>query len=231
MNSQEFQISQQAEEYLEAIYRLEMKNNLAKTTQLSKKLNVVPGSITNTIESLEKRGYVIHIPYKGVKLTEKGRKIAASIIRKHRLAERLLTDFIHIKWSNVHEAACKLEHALSPEILNCLETALGNPERCPHGNPIPKENGEIIEEESMALTELEPGDQAIFLKILEEDQTTLRLLERVPLSPHSIIKVKSNKFEKEQVIISIDGISYKLDQKVATLLYVKPIKTDRGKNK
>ena len=231
MSVQESQISQQAEEYLEAIYRIEMKNNLAKTMELAKKLNVVPGSITNTIESLEKRGYVNHIPYKGVKLTEKGRKIASNILRKHRLAERLLTDFMHIKWSSVHEEACKLEHALSPEILDPLETALGNPKTCPHGNPIPTENGKLIEEKSIPLSELESGDEAIIIKISEEDQTTLKLLEKMSLSPQSIIKVVQNNFNKEPVIISINRKSYKLNQKFAALLYVKQIKTDRGNSK
>lgn len=229
MSFKKSQISQQAEEYLEVIYRLEIKNNLAKTMELAKKLNVVPGSITNTIESLEKRGYVNHTPYKGVKLTEKGKKVAANILRKHRLAERLLTDFAKIKWSSVHEAACKLEHALSPEILKPLETALGNPKTCPHGNPIPMENGKIIEEESIPLTEVESGKKAIIIKISEEDQNTLKFLERITLSPHSIIKVEQNNFDKEPVIISIKGKIYKLDQKFATLLYVKPIKIEQRK--
>ena len=114
MNTEEKLVSNQAEEYLEAIYRLESKVGFARTMDLSRELGVVPGSITNTIENLERKGLVIHERYKGVKLTDNGQKIASSILRRHRLAERLLTDFLHLDWSEVHDPACKLEHALSP---------------------------------------------------------------------------------------------------------------------
>jgi len=148
-------VSNQAEEYLEAIYRLEQKTGYARTMDLARSLNVVPGSITNTIDNLEKKGLVIHIPYRGVKLTDNGQKIASNVLRRHRLAERLLTDILHIDWSQVHDPACKLEHALSPEILKPLEKVLGHPKRCPHGNLIPTKCGGVFEEETVALSELD----------------------------------------------------------------------------
>jgi DtxR family Mn-dependent transcriptional regulator len=154
MNKEE-KVSNQAEEYLEAICRLEDKIGYARTTHLSRELNVVPGSVTNTIENLERKGLVIHEPYKGVKLTDNGRRIASQILRRHRLAERLLTDFLQLDWTEVHDPACKLEHALSPEILKPLEKALGHPKTCPHGNPIPTNCGGILEEETVALADLD----------------------------------------------------------------------------
>ena len=84
VNAEEKTVSNQAEEYLEAIYRLENKVGYARTMDLSRELGVVPGSITNTIENLERKGLVIHEPYRGVKLTDDGRKIASSILRRHR---------------------------------------------------------------------------------------------------------------------------------------------------
>jgi DtxR family Mn-dependent transcriptional regulator len=105
--------------------------------ELARILNVVPGSITNTIEALEKRDLVIHKPYRGVKLTKKGQKIATNVLRRHRLAECLLTDILHLNCDEVHDEACKLEHVLSEKILNPLETILEYPKTCPHGNPIP----------------------------------------------------------------------------------------------
>jgi len=215
------QISNQAEEYLEAIYRLEKKKNSAKTMELAKKLSVVPGSITNTIESLEKKGLVNHKPYKGVKLTKKGRKIAANVLRKHRLAERLLTDFLHLKWSNVHNEACKLEHALSSEILNSLEMALGNPKTCPHGNPIPTNKGELNEPHSKPLTELNSGTNGFIIKISEEDPATLKVLESIGLFPNSIIRLEKKSSPNEPVIILIQGKRHKLDQKIAACIHVK----------
>jgi len=82
------------------------------------------------------RGLVIHDPYKGVRLTKKGEKIASNVLKRHRIAECFLTDILHLNGSKVHDEACKLEHALSDEILNRLETFLGNPKTCPHGKPI-----------------------------------------------------------------------------------------------
>ena len=90
------EISATVEEYLEAIYRLEEKKGSAKTGDLAKELNVTLGTITNTIENMEKQNLVIHKPYKGVKLTKKGRKLALDVVRRHRLSERLLTDILKI---------------------------------------------------------------------------------------------------------------------------------------
>lgn len=90
----ETELSHETEEYIEAIYRLQRRNGAAKTTELARELNVVPGSVTNTIEHLKKHGLVKHEPYRGVKLTAKGEKLALNILREHRLAERLLTDIL-----------------------------------------------------------------------------------------------------------------------------------------
>jgi DtxR family Mn-dependent transcriptional regulator len=215
------QISYQAEEYLEAIYRLEKKKHSAKTMELAKRLNVVPGSITNTIENLEKQGLVNHRPYKGVKLTEKGRKIAANVLRKHRLAERLLTDFLHLNWSEVHDAACKLEHALSPEILNSLESALGNPKTCPHGNPIPTNKGKLTESDSKPLSELNSGESGIIAKISEEDPTILKVLESLGAIPKTCVKIERKEFFNGPLYISINGKRHKLEQKIARCIHVK----------
>ena len=172
MNAEEILLSNQAEEYLEAIYRLEQKGGFARTMELARNLKVVAGSVTNTIENLERKGLVIHKPYKGVKLTENGRKIASSVLRRHRLAERLLTDILHLDWSEVHDPACKLEHALSPEILKPLENALGHPKRCPHGNPIPPNCGGVFEKEIVALSELGAKMSGVIIKITEEKVET-----------------------------------------------------------
>ena len=137
----EIALSQEAEEYIEIIYKLQKRNGMAKTKDLAETIHVVPGSITNTIEHLESHGLVTHEPYRGVKLTKEGEKMALDIIRRHRLAERLLTDILKAEWSTVHEDACKLEHALTKNVTDLLEERLGYPKFCPHGNPIPTEDG------------------------------------------------------------------------------------------
>ncbi len=178
------EISNEAEEYLEAIYRLEETYGIAKTMQLVRLLKVAPGSVTNTIEHLEKHELVLHTPYKGVKLTAKGRRIALKILRKHRLAERLLTDFLKIEWSDVHELACKLEHAMVDQIVFGMEKALGYPKTCPHGNPIPPEHGVTKNKKGdIPLSQLETNEHGVIAKITDENREKLRLLADLGLKP------------------------------------------------
>ena len=169
-------LSYEAEEYIETIYRLQKRDGAAKTKELAEALSVVPGSITNTIEHLERHDLVVHEPYRGVKLTKQGEKIALGIIRRHRLAERMLTDMLNAQWSSVHEEACKLEHALTKKVAALLEARLGYPKFCPHGNPIPTESGLIDEQPSIALTDANVGESYVVVKITDEEQDDLELL-------------------------------------------------------
>jgi DtxR family Mn-dependent transcriptional regulator len=221
VNAEEILLSNQAEEYLEAIYRLEQKGGFARTMELARNLKVVPGSVTNTIENLERKGLVIHKPYKGVKLTENGRKIASSVLRRHRLAERLLTDILHLDWSEVHDQACKLEHALSPEILKPLEKALGHPKRCPHGNPIPTNCGGIFEEETMALSELDAKMSGVIVKITEEKTETLQQLTRLNLTLEKRVEVENKIVPSGSLTIRVEGESCTIDHDLASIIYVK----------
>lgn len=221
MNAEETAVTHQAEEYLEAIYRLEQKGGSARTMELARNLNVVPGSVTNTIENLKRKGLVIHKPYKGVKLTENGRKIASSVLRRHRLAERLLTDILHLDWSQVHDLACKLEHALSPEILKPLEKALGHPKKCPHGNPIPTSCGGIFEDETIALSELGANVSGVIVKITEEKTETLQQLTRLNLTLGKWVQVENKIVPSGSLTIRVEGESCTIDHDLASIIYVK----------
>jgi DtxR family Mn-dependent transcriptional regulator len=221
MEAKETTVSSEAEEYLEAIYRLEKKTGSAKTMELARQLKVVPGSVTNTIKSLERRDLVIHEPYRGVKLTEKGRKIALNVLRRHRLAERLLTDILHLDWSEAHEAACKLEHALPADVIKPLEKTLGHPKTCPHGNPIPTACGGIIEQKSEPLVNLSPKVSGIIVKIIEEKAEVLQYLATLGLKPGVCVKVEKKTSFGDPVTIKVGEASHALDYKVASIINVK----------
>jgi DtxR family Mn-dependent transcriptional regulator len=216
-------ISKEAEEYLEAIYRLQKKTGSARTMELARQLRVVPGSVTNTIESLEKRGFVTHEPYKGVSLTEKGRRIALSILKRHRLAERLLTDILHLDWSEVHDAACKLEHALEPEVTESLEKTLGHPKTCPHGNPIPTSSGRADEERSVPLVNLQPGESCIVTRIVKEKSKVLRHLSVIGLTVGVRVEVQQKSSFGSPLIIQIGAFNYPLDYEIALIVEVKRV--------
>ncbi len=221
LTAEEMTISHQAEEYLEAICRLEAKVGYARTMDLSRELGVVPGSITNTIENLEKKGLVVHVPYKGVNLTDAGRKIASDIIRRHRLAERLLTDILNIDWSEVHDPACKLEHALSPQILKALDKALGHPKSCPHGNPIPTKCGGILEEETKALVDLNVKTSGIIVKITDEKAETLKQLSRLKLTPGKRIELEDKAVPTGHLTVRVGNERVQIDSPLAAIIYVK----------
>ncbi|MDH5449956.1 MAG: metal-dependent transcriptional regulator [Candidatus Bathyarchaeota archaeon] len=220
MEPKHITVSSEAEEYLEAIYRLEKKTGSAKTMELARQLKVVPGSITNTIEGLERRGLVLHEPYKGVKLTEKGRKIALDVLRRHRLAERLLTDILHLDWSEAHDTACKLEHAITPNIIKPLEKTLGHPKTCPHGSPIPTACGGIIEEESVPLAKLSTEQSGIIVKIVEEKVEVLQHLAALGLAPGVHVEVEKKTFFDGPVSIRVGEVSHTLDYGVASIINV-----------
>jgi len=219
MNMQDQNVTIQAEEYLEAIYRLESKDGTAKTMELSRTLNVVPGSITNTIENLERKGLVIHQPYRGVKLTENGRRIASQILRRHRLAERLLTDFLQLDWSEVHDPACKLEHAFSAEIMKALEKALGHPKKCPHGNPIPTNCGAVFEEKTVPLNELDPKMCGVVAKITDEKAEILKQLARNNVTPGKTVHVES--VSDGSCVIRVENKVCTIDDKLASVVHIK----------
>jgi DtxR family Mn-dependent transcriptional regulator len=221
MGTKETTVSTEAEEYLEAIYRLEKKTGSAKTMELTRQLKIVPGSVTNTIESLERRGLVTHEPYKGVKLTQKGRKLALNVLRRHRLAERLLTDILHLDWSEVHDTACKLEHAITPNIIKPLEKTLGHPKTCPHGNPIPTNSGGIREEKSELLTDLKPGEGGIITKITEEKHDMLHYLASLGLMPGTSIKIEEKAPFNGPIILKARGASYALGHDIASVIWIK----------
>jgi len=216
------EVSSTVEEYLEAIYRLQERDGAAKTTELAKQLKVALGTITNTVESLEKQSLVIHQPYKGVKLTAKGRKIALNVVRRHRLSECLLVDILKLEWGKAHDAACKLEHVFADkELIGPLEKALGNPKACPHGNPIPSASGKLREEQSQTLTTLNAGEKGIIVKVTDERQDILQYLGKLGLRPGASVEVLEKAPFDGPIMIRVGDAKFALGRNVASVIWVK----------
>jgi DtxR family Mn-dependent transcriptional regulator len=164
---------------------------------------------------------VTHEPYRGVKLTEKGQKIALSVLRRHRLAERLLTDILHLDWNDAHPIACKLEHAIVPGMIKPLEKTLGHPTTCPHGNPIPTKCGGILEEPSEPLVNLQQKDRGTIVKITEETAEVLTRLASLGLTPGVDVAVENNSSFHGLITIRVDEATHTLDYAVASVINVK----------
>jgi len=219
-------VTRQTEEFLESVYRLQERDGVARTSELARMLKVVPGTVTNTVERLEKKGLVLHETYKGVALTEKGRKIALRTLRRHRLSERLLTDVLSMKWNQVHEAACRLEHGVTEDIAKNIEKTLGWPRTCPHGNPIPTMCGGVIDEGSEPLLGLKPGQIGVVTRITDEKKSTLEDIERLGLKPGAHIEVLQMTAAEGPVTARIDRSDQTLSRKIASVIMVKTLHRD-----
>ncbi|MGD0422096.1 MAG: metal-dependent transcriptional regulator [Candidatus Bathyarchaeia archaeon] len=216
--SHEFPIA--PEMYLKTIYTLEGKMGSAKTGDIAKVLGITPGSVTNTLEVLESKGLVAREPYKGVKLTSSGRKLALHVFRRHRLAERLLTDVLHFDWTEAHDEACKLEHVISERLASSIEKSLGNPKTCPHGNPIPDEAGVIQPIKGQPLSELNSGEVAVLTHIPDENTELLRYLARLGMFPGTKIEIEEKAPFSGPMMVKVASSSYPMSLDVASGIYV-----------
>lgn len=124
-------VSEFTEEYLEALYTLSKGKGPIKTTEIANALDLSPASVTEMVQRLSEKGYLEYRKYYGVRLTEEGLKLATAMKRRHRLLERFLTDILGIKGEKVHREACRLEHAVSPEVEEILCRILNHPTECP----------------------------------------------------------------------------------------------------
>jgi DtxR family Mn-dependent transcriptional regulator len=215
------EISPVVEEYLECVYRLEEKMGVARTSDMVKSLGVVPGTVTNTVEWMERKDLVTHKPYKGVKLTKKGRKIALQVVRRHRLSERLLTDILHMEWGKVHDEACKLEHSMTEEVIAPLEEALNYPKTCPHGNPIPTKSGGVVEEKTRPLSELKTGEESCIVKITEEKSDLLRYLGELGLVPGVPVKILKKAPLEGPITVGVGSANHALSPAIASIIKVR----------
>ena len=225
--------SHSVEEYLEAIYSFNEKGELAKNTELSKKLKVAPPSVTQMIQKLAEEGLVEHQPYKGATLTGKGTALAQKVVRKHRLLERFLQDFLGFSGIKVHDEACRMEHSLSDEAALALCKALDNPETCPDdGNPIPpcplnvEDCGECASarevDPMMLLTELsnlKPGERGTVAFIRGGTRACQRLLDMGLTNGTELIVVNAAPFNGP-VEISVRGTTIALGRGLAEKVFV-----------
>ncbi len=185
-----FLSSESVEEYLEAIYGFNEKGKLARTTALSKRLKVTPPSVTQMIKKLADEGLVEYEPYKGAMLTGRGMAHAQKVVRKHRLLERFLHDFLGLSRNKVHDEACRMEHGLSDEAAAALCKALDKPEKCPDDEKIPPclldlsdcdDCAAVREKDSLKLltqlSNLKPGEEGFVAFIRAGNRAYQRLLD------------------------------------------------------
>lgn len=180
------------EDALAAIYRLqESTDERVGTSQLAAALDVEPPTVSSTFSKLSERGLIDREPQRPVALTEDGREVALRLVRNHRLLETFLVDRLGYGWGEVHEECDRLEHHVSPRFVRSIETLLSEPERDPHGDPIPDANLDVASSRDHAhLDTVDPGTTVRIQRILAGDRGTLEYLEERNLEPGAAITVE-----------------------------------------
>lgn len=171
------------QDYLKAIFQLAEGDEAVGTSAIAERLGVAPGSVTGMLKRLGQQGLVEHERYQGARLTDRGRREAIRMIRRHRVLELFLVEVLGYTWDQVHPEAELLEHAASDALVNRMAAVLGDPESDPHGHPIPSPAGQFAAQDLPTLAELEPGDVATLRRVSDEDAEALRYLARLNLIP------------------------------------------------
>jgi DtxR family Mn-dependent transcriptional regulator len=178
------------EDYAKAIYALERRGNAAVSTNaLAERLGVTAASASGMVKRLGELGLVEHRPYRGVWLTDDGRRVALEVMRHHRLLELYLVQDLGVPWDRVHQEAEVLEHVLSEELEDLIAAKLGDPTHDPHGDPIPTRELTIEERATESLHTLEAGSCGIFTRISDSDPDMLRFLEQRGIAPGDELEV------------------------------------------
>ncbi len=183
-------LSTSIEDYIKTIYAFEAVEEKATTKRIAGRLKVKMASVTGMVKHLAAEGYVRHRPYRGVRLTDKGRRIALNMLRRHRLIELFLCNTLGLSWDAVDADAEVLEHAVSDDLIERIYEYLGRPEFDPHGAPIPGKDGSVPRERGVPLDRLPEGDRARVVEVSDRDADFLRYLTKLDLTIGSRIRVR-----------------------------------------
>lgn len=187
--------SSTVENYLKAIYvaegQLAPNQRLVPMGQLASTLGVAPGTATTMVKALTESGLVIYEPYSGVRLTQAGERLAARVLRRHRLIELFLVQIIGMRWDEVHEDAERLEHVVSDRLVERIDDMLGHPEADPHGDPIPTPDGQVQRQVFETLLTCPLDTPVTIARVTDQDAAFLRFVESHELKPGQTIEVEA----------------------------------------
>jgi DtxR family transcriptional regulator, Mn-dependent transcriptional regulator len=186
--------SHTVENYLKAIFLAQVallpSEQLVPMGQLASALGVVPGTATTMVKALAESGLVRYEPYAGVRLTPAGEKLAARVLRRHRLIELFLVQVMGMSWTEVHDEAEHLEHAVSDRLIDRIDEMLGRPSADPHGDPIPGPEGTLSRADYDTLLTCPLGEAVTVRRVSDQDSDFLRFVERHDLKPGQVVRVE-----------------------------------------
>tara|TARA_B100001121_G_scaffold287410_1_gene284697 strand:+ start:409 stop:1074 length:666 start_codon:yes stop_codon:yes gene_type:complete len=206
--------SQSEEDYLKAVYHLQKENKSVSTNAIASYLEMKPSSVSDMLKKLADKKLIYYKKYKGSSLTKKGKLIALSIIRKHRLWETFLVDKLGFGWGHVHNIAEQLEHIDSEELIDKLDAFLQFPKYDPHGDPIPGKDGMVEALNQKLLIELQKSDKGIITGVKKGTPSLLNYLDKEKIKLGDSIKVLEIREFDGSFLILINGNKIMLSEKI-----------------
>jgi DtxR family transcriptional regulator, Mn-dependent transcriptional regulator len=208
------------EDYVKAIYSLTLGDNrAASTSEIADVLGVTAGSVSTMLRRMDAAGLAEHIPYRGVLLTEQGRRLALGVLRRHRLLELFLQTTLGIPWEDVHRYADALEHAATDELIELIADKLGDPAWDPHGDPIPTRELEIDERSQPTLADLDPGERGTIVRV-SDDPAMLRYLTEIQLGIGDQLELVDRQPFEGPTEIRVGEQTLSLGQRLARAIHV-----------
>jgi DtxR family Mn-dependent transcriptional regulator len=220
------------EDYLKAIYRLEREDGApVATSTIAETVGVTPPTATSMIEKLADQEFVEREKYKGVTLTPEGETIALEVIRHHRLLETFLTEELGYDWATVHEEAEILEHHISEEFEQRVAEALDNPDVDPHGDPIPNDALEPIDDvPASALSDHGEGVRLEVARVRDREPEELTYLDEAGITPGTVLTIEEVAPIGMVTVTLASGESVSLPDGIADAIQVRPPENERGEN-
>lgn len=211
------------ENYLKAIYHLSINGNESvSTNSIAAVMNTKAASVTDMLKKLFEKKLINYARYQGVSLTDEGKIIAVSIIRKHRLWEYFLVEKLDFKWHEVHDVAEELEHITSTELVDRLDKFLGYPKHDPHGDPIPDVNGRFNTNELKPIAELLVDEGGLIMGVREHMPQFLQYLEKMRLTIGNRVKVVEIVEYDQSVVLQLNNEDiFNISRDVAKNILVK----------
>jgi DtxR family transcriptional regulator, Mn-dependent transcriptional regulator len=214
-----------AENYAKAIYQLQGRSEEpVHTNAVAERLGVTPASASGMLKRLADEGLVDYEPYHGVRLTEQGERLALEVIRHHRLLELFLAEVLEMPWDRVHEEAEVLEHHISEDLEELIAAKLGEPARDPHGDPIPSRELALGDDDTVALSEMEPGQSGVFARVSDRDASMLRYLAERGIQPGARLRVGEREPFGGPLTVEIGGEAHPLGAELAERIRVTDVR-------
>jgi DtxR family Mn-dependent transcriptional regulator len=217
--------SSSIEDYVKVIYGFtEWQDKPITSSQLAQRLGVANSSVSEMVRKLKDQGLVDHKPYSAITLTPAGIRLALSMVRRHRLIETYLVQELGYSWDEVHDEAELLEHAVSDTFIERMAAKLGDPQRDPHGDPIPTADGVVLMPEAQLLGELDPGHTGRITRISDDNPDLLRYLAAENIDLDAEVEVMGRKPFGGALVVRINNAGrtrdYDLADEITAALWV-----------